>query len=214
MPSRASHRWIRQAMNSGPLSLRRKCGAPRRATSCAGTGKTRSPAASVPPQRDFQRVLRERERLNCAFALSDCVGRAPQAGEGGAQRLEMGAHGAARRRAAPRRRAPRRRTAAARVRVHPNRGHEAVACERLSTISQSLVNAGSFQRPKRFTQRATRGEVAYLSVQPAGCLRHSAAGFEQLGGDETLVITERAQRVWSVRNALSASPVSARASAR
>src|SRR6266699_3387725 len=45
MPSRASHRWIRRAMNSGPSALRKYCGAPRRATSCARTGKTRSPGS-------------------------------------------------------------------------------------------------------------------------------------------------------------------------
>src|SRR3989442_1505149 len=48
MPARPSQRRIRWAMNSGPLSLRRYCGAPRRTTSCASTGRTRSPGSRSP----------------------------------------------------------------------------------------------------------------------------------------------------------------------
>src|SRR6266516_5367095 len=77
------------------------------------------------------------------------------------------------------------------VRVHPNRCHEAVACKRFGAISQSVVDAGALQRPKRFPER--RGRVPDLSVQTARCLALSAAGLEQLGADETLVVTERAE---------------------
>src|SRR5437899_6927826 len=80
------------------------------------------------------------------------------------------------------------------VRVHPNRGHEAVACERLRPIPQSLVDAGSLQRPNRVIQR--RGRWPDLPVQHARCLALTAAGLEQLGPSETLIIfTARAERV-------------------
>src|SRR5207245_2601421 len=68
------------------------------------------------------------------------------------------------------------------VRVHPNRGHEAVACERFRAIPQSLVDAGSLQRPNRVIQR--RGRWPDLPVQHARCLALTAAGLEQLGPSE------------------------------
>src|SRR5881396_2416746 len=86
------------------------------------------------------------------------------------------------------------------VRVHPNRGHVAVTGERFGAISQSFVDAGSLQRPKRFPER--RGRVPDLAVQQARCLALSAAGLEELGADKTLVFTVRAEGVRECKEAV------------
>ena len=84
--------------------------------------------------------------------------------------------------------------------MYPNRSHEAVACERFRAISQSFVDAGSLQRPKRFPER--RGRVPDLAVQQARCLALSAAGLEELGADKTLVFTVRAEGVRECKEAV------------